>query len=126
MRPLLAKLTIIVYIVICQEVAAMSLEAVRLICGAEEEARQAKFLALKSARESIEEAQRAGEDAVARSLALAETEVAHLIRACDKKATEQARELASKTANRQATLRARAERRLDDTVKLIIERIVKS
>jgi hypothetical protein len=75
------------------------------------------------ARESIDEAENAGKAKVASTIARAESEIAHLIRASDQKATEQAKELASKTANRQATLRARAERRLDDA-ELIIERIV--
>ena len=103
----------------------MPLEAIKSICLAEEGARQVTFYARQSAQEAIEKTHKAGQDAVARSLALAENEIVHLTRSIDKKATEQALELASKTANRQATLRARAERRLDAAVSLIIERIVK-
>ena len=100
-------------------------EAIKAICAVEDAARRERFLARQNALEAIEEAENAGKKSVARTLARAETEISHLIRASDQKATDQAKELASKTANRQATLRARAERRLDDAVQLIVERIVK-
>jgi len=101
------------------------LEAVRIIRAVEDETRHAKTLAWQNARDAIEEAHRSGEEGVARSLARAETEIAYLTRVSDQKATELAKDLASKTANKQATLRARAERRLDAAAKLIVERIVK-
>jgi V/A-type H+-transporting ATPase subunit G/H len=101
------------------------LDAIKAISAAEDESRQLKLLARQNARDSIEEAQRNGEEAVAKARDYAESEIATLTRATDRKATDQALELASKTANRQATLRARAERRLDAAVSLIIERIVK-
>lgn len=104
----------------------MLLESLKLIHAVEEEIRHAKLLAQQNARDAIEEARRLGEERISRSLARAESEVAHLTRNADHKATEQALELASKTANKQATLRARAERRLDSAAKLIVERIVKS
>ena len=103
----------------------MPLEAIKAICAAEEESRHLKLLTRQNALDSIEEAQRNGEEAVAGARAYADNEIAGLTRTTDKKATDQALELASKTANRQATLRARAERRLDAAVALIIERIVK-
>ena len=103
----------------------MPLEAIKSICLAEEGARQATFYTRQNAQEAIDKTLKAGQDAVARSLALADNEIVHLTRSIDKRATEQALELASKTANRQATLRARAERRLDAAVALIVERIVK-
>ena len=102
----------------------MLYEAIKAICAVEEAARREKLLARQNALEAIEEAEIAGKKAIARTLARAETEISSLIRASDQKATDQAKELASKTANRQATLRARAERRLDDAVQLIVERIV--
>ena len=101
-------------------------DAIRAICKAETEAEGKKAVAGQMARESIDEANEAGTAAISKTLARAETEIAHLTRAADKKATEDAKELASKTANRQATLLARAERRLDAAVQLIVERIVKT
>jgi V/A-type H+-transporting ATPase subunit G/H len=102
------------------------LEALELIGAAEEEAHQAKLLAQQNAQKAIEEAEKAGESTVASTLARAESEIAHLMRVSDQKATQHAIELASKTANRQATLRARAERRLDTAAQLIVERIVRT
>jgi len=102
----------------------VSVEALKSVCAAEEEARQAISLARQNALEAVEAAQRAGTEAVASTVARAESEIAHLTRAMDHRATESAKELASKTANRQATLRARAGRRLDAAAGLIVERIV--
>jgi len=95
-----------------------------MIRAAEEEALQAQQHAQEKAQKVIEDAQKAGEETVALTLARAQSEIAHLVRTLDHKATEDARKLASTTANRQATLRARAERRLDEAVQLIVERIV--
>ena len=103
----------------------MSIEAIKLICAAEEEARRDKIEARLKAVEMIEDTERTCKETVSSTLKRAESELAHLIRAADHKATEHAVELASKTANRQAALRARAERRLGDAARLIIERIVK-
>jgi len=102
----------------------VSSEAIRIICAAEEEARQAIFAAREGAQEAVEEAHRAGKETVASTIARVEAEIAHLTRTMDHKATEEALELASTTANRQATLHARAERRLDAAAALIVERIV--
>ena len=103
----------------------MSLKAMKVICIVEEAARQARVLAHKQAQESIDEADRNGKESVASTLARAKSEIAHLIHTLDQRATEEAIKLASTTANRQATKRARAERRLDDAASLIVERIVK-
>ena len=103
----------------------MSLEAIKSISEAEEEARQAKLRAHQKSREIIEEAEKAGREKIALSVARAESEIADLKRTADQKAAEQAVELASTTANRQATLRARAEGRFDKAAQLIVERIVK-
>ena len=102
----------------------MSLEAIKSISAAEDEARQAKLSAQENAREAIEAAEKKGKDSVASSLARAESEIAHLIRTADQRAAEQAVELASTTANRQAAIRARAEGRIDKAARLIVERIV--
>lgn len=104
----------------------MSLEAIKIITTAEEEARQSIILAQQNAQDMIEEVQRAGNNTIEITLARAQSEIAHLMRTLDQKATEAAKDLASTTANRQATLRARAERRLDDAAALIVERIVNS
>ena len=101
----------------------MSLKMISMICAAEEEALIAKLRAELQAKEDLEEAHTAGKSDVAKTLARADAEITHLIRVSDQKATEEAKELASSTANRLATLRARAERRLDDAAQYIFERI---
>jgi V/A-type H+-transporting ATPase subunit G/H len=106
-------------------VPTLLLEALKAICTAEEESQQEILLAQEKADEEVGEADHAGKKAIASTIDRAESEIAHLIRTSDQKATEQAKELASKTANRKATQRARAERRLDDAASLIVERIVK-
>ena len=102
----------------------MFLESITAVSQAEEEARQAISLAQESADKAIKAAQTAGMDTVTSTVARAEVEISHLTRKMDQKAMEEAMELASTTANRQATLRARAERRLDAAAMLIFERIV--
>ena len=102
----------------------MSLEMIELICVAEEEARLTKQLAEQNAQDLMDKAERVGMEKVASTLARAESEIAHLIRVADQKATSEALELASTTANRLATQRARAERRLEIGAELIVERIV--
>lgn len=102
----------------------MCLEAMKSIKTAEEEARLSIALAQRNARQTIDDAENAGKDSVASTLTRAESEIAHLKRYADQKAASQAVELASTTANRQATLRARADRRLDAAAQLIVERIL--
>ena len=99
-------------------------EIIKTISKAEEEARLEILLAHENAQAAIEAAHITGKDSIATTLARAESEIAHLTRTMDQKATEEAIELASTTANRQATLHARAERRLDAAATLIFERIV--
>ena len=102
----------------------MSPDVFLIIKAAEDEARTAIIIAQQQAQKKIEETKSAGEETVAATLARAESEIAHLIRVSDQKATTEAMELASTTANKEATLRARAERRFDSVAQQIVERIV--
>jgi len=102
----------------------MSLDMLSVVCAAEKESQDARKHAEQKVQDAISESKKAGEEAVASTLARAESEIAHLLRASDIKATEGARDLASTTANRVATQRARAERRLELAAQYIIERIV--
>ena len=102
----------------------MSLEAIKTICAAEEEARQAVLVTRKNAQDAVEATKKAGAEIVTSTITRAESEIAQLTRLVDHKATEGAMALASTTANRQATLHARAERRLEAAAQLIFERIV--
>jgi len=105
-------------------VVSLSLDAIIAIRATEEEARQEIQRAQEAAQQAIEAAHRDGKARVASTITRAEAEIAHLTRAMDNKATDEAMELASSTANRQATLLARADRRLDAAAMLIFERIV--
>ena len=102
----------------------MPLDVLILVRAAEDEAHRAEILAQKKAQLAIQETENAGKEAVTTTLARAGSEIAHLKRMSDQKATNDALELASSTANRQATLRARAERRLDQVARQIVERIL--
>ena len=104
----------------------MSYEALKLVITAENEAQQEKLAMQEKVKHAINETIKAGEEAVAATLARAEVEVTHLFHATGQKATEEARILASKTANRQATQRARAERLLGTAADFVYERIVNS
>ena len=103
----------------------MSLEMIKLVCANEEESRQIIMLAQQDAQALINETERVGREKVTSTLKRAESEIAHLMKVSDQKATQEALELASTTANRLATQRARAERRLEFAAQLIVERIVK-
>jgi vacuolar-type H+-ATPase subunit H len=102
----------------------VSFESLEQVLAAEEEARHEKQKAETKAESAINETINSGKKTIAQTLSRAEIETAHLIRATDQKATDEARVLASKTANRQAMQRARAERLLDKAADFIYERIV--
>ena len=102
----------------------MLAESIKYILAAEYEANQVKLIVLNKSKETIEKAKADGEKSVALTLARAEAEIEQLKQAADRKAMEAATELASSTANRLATMRARAEKRLDTVAQRIFERIV--
>ena len=104
----------------------MSLEALRVVVNAENDAQQDKLAMQEKVQFAINETIKAGEEAIAATLARAEVEASHLFQATGQKATEEARTLASQTANRQATQRARAERLLETAAEFVFERIVNS
>jgi len=103
---------------------AMLAESVKYVLAAEYEANQVKLIVLNKSKESIEKAIADGEDLIKVALERADVEIKQLKKASDLKATESAAELASSTANRLATMRARAEKRLDTVAQRIFERIV--
>ena len=102
----------------------MSLEALKQVIKTEVEAEEKKQEMQKKVQFAIDETIKAGEETIAATLARAEVEVTHLFQATGQKATDEARILASQTANRQATQRARAERLLSRAADFIYERIV--
>ncbi len=103
----------------------MSLEALDTIALAEEKARQIRAAAGTEAKKALQ----AAEDAVAAMIAeaddRAEAEIREMTRKADEKAKEDAVALATSTRNREATMRARADRKMDQVADGIVERIVK-
>ncbi len=102
----------------------MSLQALDTIALAEEKARQIRAAAQAEARRSVQEAEDAVKSMAAAADDKAAAEVRDLIRKADEKAKEDAGVLASNTRNRQAAMKARAERKMDAVVDKIVERIV--
>lgn len=103
----------------------MSLEAMDAIALAEEKARQIKLSAAQDAKKSIQQAQDAAKIAIAAAEGKADAEVKELKRKADEKATEDAQVLASTTRNRRAAMKARADKKFDEAVSMVVERIVK-
>ena len=99
-------------------------DSLKLILAAEYEANQVKLIVLNKSKETIEQAKADGEQSITATLARAESELEQLKKASDRKAMDAATELASSTANRLATMRARAEKRLDTVAQRIFERII--
>ena len=102
----------------------MLADSIKYILAAEYEANQIKLIVLNKSKETIEQTTAEGEKSVVDSLARAEAEIEQLRKTSDKKAMDAAVELASSTANRLATMRARADRRLDTVAQRIFERMV--
>ena len=103
----------------------MSLEAMDAIALAEEKARQIRAGAVREAKKALEEAEQASKIAMMAAEAKADGEIRELMRKADEKAREDAQVLASNTRNRRAAMKARAERKMEDAVALVMERIVK-
>ena len=103
---------------------AILADSIKLILATEYEANQVKLIVLNKSKETIEQAKADGEESLKATLTRAESELEQLRKASDRKAMDAASELASKTANRLATMRARAEKRLDTVAERIFERIV--
>lgn len=102
----------------------MSLEALDTIGLAEEKARQLRAAAQAEARKSVQEAEQAVTVMIAAAEGKADAELRELTRKADEKAKEDAGVLASTTRNREAAMKARADRKMEQVVDGIVERIV--
>jgi vacuolar-type H+-ATPase subunit H len=102
----------------------MSLEALDTIALAEEKARQIRAAASTEANKTLREAQEAVTVMVAAAEGQAEKEIRQLTHKADEKAKEDAEVLASNTRNREAAMQAHADRKMDEVVNMIVERIV--
>lgn len=104
----------------------MSLDAIKTVGQAEENARRIRQDAIAAAKRAIAEAEAAGEESIKAAEKRAEEELRELRRKSDEKATEDAGELARSTENKKAALRVKAEAKLDSAAMLVVERIVNS
>lgn len=104
----------------------MSLEAIKTISEAEEAVRRKKAEAQQEAKRELAEAQAQVDEAVAAARVKAAEELKVLSRNADDKSKADALELAGSTENKKAAMRVRAQSRLDEAAKCIVERIVNS
>ncbi|MGI6029489.1 MAG: hypothetical protein ACOX81_08765 [Candidatus Heteroscillospira sp.] len=104
----------------------MSLEAIKTISEAEEQAKNIRAQAAAEAKRIAGEAESAGRAAVEAAEKKAAEELAGLTQKADEKAVASAKTLAAENDRQKAGLRSRAEKRMDDAVSLIVERIVNS
>lgn len=104
----------------------MSLEAIKTISDAEENAKQKKAKAMADQKKELAEAEHAGQLAIDAAVKKAEDELRELIKKADEKVKLDAEQLSGETENKKAVMRAQAEGRIDAAASLIAERIVNS
>lgn len=104
----------------------MSLEAIKTISEAEEQARNAKAEAAAVSKKLISEAEEKGKQAIVSAKKMADNEVVQMRKNAAEKARESAMELVRSTENRKASMLVKANSRVDLAVNLVIERIVNS
>jgi len=102
----------------------MSLEAMKLIEGAEAEAQRRREDALQQARESIAKARQEGELRLQEARRAAAEEAAQLLSVTAEQQKKSASDARTHSRQECYTLRAMAEGRLDAAAKVIAERIV--
>lgn len=102
----------------------MYVESIVSISETEERVRRMKAEAAAAAKKSLVDAKARGEAMVAEAIRKAEAEMAEMGRAAEKEAVSSAEDLARSGENKKAVMRARAEKRMDEAVALIVERIV--
>lgn len=103
----------------------MYVESIVSISETEDRVRRMKAEAAAAAKKSLSDARVQGEAIVAEAIKQAEADVAEMGRAADAQAVSSAKSLAQSGETKKAVMLARAEKRMDEAVALIVERIVK-
>lgn len=103
----------------------MYIESIVSISETEERVRKMKAEAAQDAKKRVANARVNGEAMVAEAIAKAEAEIADMSKAAEEQAIASAKDLAGSSETKKAVMRARAEKRMDEAVALIVERIVK-
>lgn len=102
----------------------MYLESIVSVSETEDRMRQKKTDAAAAAKKRIADTKAAGEAMVAEAVKKADAELTALQHDADAAAKDSARNLADSNETKKAVMRARAEKRMDAAVELIVERIV--
>lgn len=102
----------------------MSLEAVKKVAQAEEDAKVRKAQSVADARKLVADAEKAGGQAVAAARAKAREENASLMEQAEKRAAAHLNEVIRKTEGTCDQLRAEAQGRLEKAASLIVRRVV--
>ncbi len=103
----------------------MYVESIVSISETEERVRRMKAEAAAAAKKRVADARAQGEAMVAEAIRKAEAEIADMGRDAEEEAVASARSLAQSGETKKAVMLARAEKRMDEAVALIVERIVK-
>ena len=103
----------------------MYIESIVSISETEEKARKMKAEAALAAKKLVADARVKGEAMLAEAAAKAEAAVADMGKAAEELSLDAAKEMAGSGETKKAVMRARAEKRMDEAVALIVERIVK-
>lgn len=102
----------------------MMLDTMKLIKNAEANILISKIDAQTKAQEMIAEAEINGQATVEAAIERAEQEVITLLKEADGQAAEKADDLMKNVAQVQSEIHRQAEMRMDDTARMIVERIV--
>ena len=104
----------------------MSLEAIKTIGEAEEQAKKIKADAAADAKKAINAAEAEGIASVEAVVKKAEDELREINKTADEKANKDVERIAIDTEAKKTEMRQHAESMLDKAASLIVERIVKS
>ncbi len=102
----------------------MSLEAVKTVTLAEQEARERKAQAAVDARKLVAQAEKAGAQSVADAQARGRSESAQAMAQAEARAAEHLAQVIRDTEGTCDELRAQAQERLDKAADLIVRRVV--
>lgn len=102
----------------------MSLEAIKIISAAEDAAKRRKAEVSAEMKQALSDAEAAGQATIAAAKTKAAAELRDLREQAEATAARETADTAGSTQNRMASLRIKAESRLDQAAALIVERIV--
>lgn len=104
----------------------MTLEAIRTITELEEKSRMEKTEAEARVKKALAEVEREGAAQMQKTRDNAAEKGRELLRQAEERAAESAAEIAAQAERESQTLRAAAEKRLDEAAEFIVGRVVKS